>query len=313
MANLKNDDRLRNFSRFVYAHPIYKEALETVKTAISQTITTEGPMSAVLTGLTGTGKSTLITTLMRSYSGKNEYFKSENALIRPVRAYHCVVPADASIKSLATEMLKHLDAGDTSGSANERTLRVSMLLKTCETKVIFLDEFQHLLTKAARNSKDSVTDWVKTLTEETGVPVIISGMPGCEEIIDQHEQLAGRYPYRAKLANIRFAKDNYLYFSKVIEALTKACIEHAEINSMPALSQPPLLSAIYIATGGNMRSIRQLYTSALDRALRNGKDDVILEDFIQAVQGMRLNYRLTDENPFTLSTADQEKILIKVS
>lgn len=313
MTNLSNDDRLKNFSRFVYVHPIYKEALETVKTAISQTITTEGPMSAVLTGLTGTGKTTIIRTLMRSYTVNATSIIREDALIKQVPAYHCVVPADASIKSLATEMLKHLDAGDTNGSANILTQRVSRLLKTCETKVIFLDEFQHLLTKAAKNSKDSVTDWVKTLTEETGVPVILSGMPGCEEIINQHPQLSGRYPYRAKLTNIHFAKDNYLYFSKVIEALTKACIEHAKINSMPALSQPPILTAFYIATGGNMRSIRQLYTSALDRALKNEKDDVMLEDFIQAVQGMRLNNRLTDENPFTLSDAEQEKILIKAS
>ena len=34
MTNLSNDDRLRNFSRFVYVHPIYKEAMEKVKDSI---------------------------------------------------------------------------------------------------------------------------------------------------------------------------------------------------------------------------------------------------------------------------------------
>lgn len=313
MTNLSNDDRLSNFSRFVYVHPIYKEALEVVKKAISQTGGTDEYMSALLTGLTGTGKTTIIKTLMRSYAVNSDSVQREDSIIKQVPAYHCVVPADASIRSLAIEMLKHLDSADTDGSAAVLSKRVSRLIKTCETKVIFLDEFQHLLTKGARNSKGSVTDWVKTLTEETGVPVILSGMPDCEEIIDQDPQLSGRYPYRPKLTNIHYAKNNNLYLSKVIEALINGCKEYANINSMPQLSQPPLLTAIYIATGGNMRSIRHMFTNALDNALTNERDDIILEDFIEAVQGMRLNFRLTDENPFKLSDAEQEKILIKAS
>lgn len=313
MTNLSNDDRLRNFSRFVYVHPIYKEAMEKVKDSISQTNSTGECLSAVLTGSTGTGKTTIIKTLMHSYTVDSVSVEREDAIVKQVPAYHCVVPADATIKSLAIEMLKHLDCGDTGGSATELTKRVSRLISTCETKVIFLDEFQHLLSKGARNSKDSVTDWVKILTETTKTPVIISGMSECEELIDEHPQLSGRYPVRAKLTNISYAKNKYRYLSKVIDALSNACVEHAKVNSMPQLSQPPNLTAIYLATGGNMRSIRQMFTSALYRALKNDRDDVILEDFIESVQGMRLNFRLTDENPFKLSDVDKEKILIRHS
>tara|TARA_R110001606_G_scaffold399222_1_gene582284 strand:- start:5697 stop:6632 length:936 start_codon:yes stop_codon:yes gene_type:complete len=290
-------DKIRTFSNFIYPHPIYNQALETVKKAIFLTESSEQPMSALLTGVTGTGKSTLIKTIVANYP-KSQNIETEDAVIRTVPAYHCTVPADATIKALATEMLKYLDSSDLNGDAASLTKRLSRLLKTCKTKVIFLDEFQHLLSKKARNGGDGVTDWVKTLMDATGVPVILSGMPECEAIIDAHPQLAGRYSFRAHLKMIPYDINNPLYLSKVIEGFTNGLKNHVGIEKMPILTNDDYLTAFHVATGGNMRSLRHLFTGALHSALSDNRNYLTEDDFISVCEDQQLNYRLTSNNPF---------------
>ncbi len=288
------------FSKFIYPHPGYAKALKIVTKSIENTVDSKQPMSAVLTGLTGTGKTTLIRHIITQNYKKPGEVENRHSVVRTVPAYHCTVPADATIKALATEMIKHLDSGDTSGNANAIVLtkRLSTLLKNCQTQVIFLDEFQHLLSKKARNGSDGVTDWVKTLMDETGVPVIIAGMPECEGIIDAHPQLSGRYSYRASLDLLPFEPDSNLYISRTILSLVQAIESIGNMKFVPKLYEEEYLAAIYVATGGNMRSIRQLFVETLSNAIREKRCQIMDKDLIDAVDVLRLNYRLTDENSF---------------
>lgn len=290
-------DKIKIFSNFIYPHPIYQDALKTINKAIFLTESSKEPMSALLTGVTGTGKSTLIKTIVANYP-KSENIENAGAVIRTVPAYHCTVPADATIKALATEMLKYLDSSELRGDAVSLTKRLSRLLKTCETKVIFLDEFQHLLSKKARNGSDGVTDWVKTLMDDTRVPVILSGMPECEKIIDAHPQLAGRYSFRAHLKTFPYDLNNSIYLLKVIEAFTNGLKKHVGIQKVPTLNDDEHLCAFYVATGGNMRSLRYLFIGALSNALMDKRDYLTEDDFIDACNEQQLNFRLASSNPF---------------
>lgn len=301
-------DKIKVFSNFIYPHPIYSRALKTVNQAIFLTQSSDQPMSALLTGVTGTGKSTLIKTIVAGYD-KPEKVENEGAVIRTVPAYHCTVPADATIKALATEMLKYLDGSEQKGDATSLTKRLSRLLKTCETKVIFLDEFQHLLSKKARNGSDGVTDWVKTLMDDTGVPVILSGMPECERIINEHPQLAGRYTYRAHLTSLPYDIHNSLYLSEVIKGFTQGLKKHVGITQVPTLNDEEYLSAFYAATGGNMRSLRYLFIGALSNALIDNRNDLTEDDFISACEEQELNFRLTSNNPFLNDYETNKKII----
>ncbi|MEG1585106.1 MAG: aldo/keto reductase, partial [Anaerovorax sp.] len=46
--------------------------------------------------------------------------------------------------------------------------------------------FDNLLRKGAEKSREQVCDWVRTLLNESLVPVAIVGIPSCEEIINAH-------------------------------------------------------------------------------------------------------------------------------
>lgn len=294
----QTEQLIDKFSKFIYKHPGYSKALKVVRKSINNTGNSRQPMSAVITGYTGTGKTTVIRHIIAEDYKKPSVVVNPGSVVRVVPAYHCTVPADATIKALATEMLKHLDEDDTSGNTIALTKRLSTLLKTCQTQVIFLDEFQHLLSKKARNGSDGVTDWVKTLMDETGVPVIIAGMPECAGIIDAHPQLAGRYPYRASLDLLPFQPNDNLYISKTIQSFVKAIEMSMKIECVPKLYEEKYLAAIYVATGGNMRSIRQLFVETLSNAIQANRHQIIDEDLVAAVDVLTLNFRLTDENPF---------------
>jgi predicted AAA+ superfamily ATPase len=309
--NLAYDQIIDKFSRFIYPHPDYAKALKVITKSINNTVNSNQPMAAVLTGLTGTGKTTLIKHVIAQNYRKPQDIENTDSVVKIVPAYHCTVPADASIKALAIAMLKHLDGEDLSGNATILTKRLSTLIKTCQTQVIFLDEFQHLLSKKARNGGESVTDWVKTLMDETGVPVIIAGMPACEGIIDSHPQLSGRYPYRASLGLLPFDADNNIYMAKTIQSFINAIETHLNMHCVPKLYEEEYLASIYVATGGNMRSIRQLIIESLSNTIMAKRKEVLLEDIIDAVDVLTLNFRLTDDNPFLREHKENMQIIFK--
>lgn len=300
--------RLESIKGFVYPHPNFEASCKKIELAIETSRHSGTSMSALMSGVTGAGKTTIIRTVMQKYKKPSGLVSSDN-VTQIVPAYHCTVPSDATIKSLAKEMLKYLDPAHSDGTSIELTKRVSELVKTCQTKVIFLDEFQHLLSKKARNTGDAVTDWVKTLMDDSGVPIIISGMPECEDLIESNPQLNGRYPRRIRLENIPFDKNNNIYFSKVVSAFKQAIEKKVQLDVIPSIDDD-ILAALYICTGGNMRSIRQFFIDLISEVTIKNQDKIVLDDFISVADELSFNFKLNMKNPFKQSYQDNLKIII---
>ena len=304
-------DRQRHFARFIVPHQAYTQAIDIIEHAITAAHTTGEPVSGLMTGEPGTGKTTICQVLV-SQRPPAEVRVEEGGIRRVIPAFYCAVPAEVSIKGLASEMLNRLGCVEMRGDRIALERRLMGLLKTCQTEVIFLDEFHHLLARGAEKTRAGVCDWVKGLMNDTGIPVILVGMPKCEAIIDEHPQLARRFPYRAHLRAIPYASTARSEFTRVLRAFRKAMIEHADMREVVAFTDGALVAALYVATAGNMNAIRQLLYEVVGVALSRGDGAVVAEDFAEAFAGVRLDSALArGRNPFTLDSTDVRAIIAK--
>ena len=305
-------DPQRRFARFIVPHQSYTQAMDTLDRAIIAAHTTGEPVSSLMTGEPGTGKTTICQILV-SRRPPVEARIEEGGIRRVIPAFYCAVPAEVSIKGLANEMLNRLGCVEMRGDRVVLERRLMGLLKTCQTEVIFLDEFHHLLARGAEKSRAGVCDWVKGLMNETGIPVVLVGMPKCEAIVDEHPQLARRFPYRAHLQAIPYASDAHSEFVRVLKAFRKAMVDHAGMREVVAFTDGALAASLYVATAGNMNALRQLLYEVVGVALRRGDRTVVVEDFAQAFAAVRLDSCLVrGRNPFTLDSAAVRAIIAQV-
>lgn len=313
MTNDAIRDRQQRFAHFIVPHQAYTQAVATIEHAVVAAHTTREPVSVLMTGESGTGKTTICRVLV-SQRPPAETKIEEGGIRRVIPAFYCAVPADVSIKGLASEMLNRLGCEEMRGDRVILERRLMGLLKTCQTEVIFLDEFHHLLARGAEKTRAGVCDWVKGLMNETGIPIVLVGMPKCEAIIDEHPQLARRFPFRAHLQAIPYASGAHSEYVRVLKAFRKAMVDYAGMREVVAFTDGALAAALYVATAGNMSAIRQLLYQVIGVVLHRRDNVVVADDFAKAFATVRLDSGLVrGRNPFALDLVDIRTIISKAS
>jgi type II secretory pathway predicted ATPase ExeA len=309
--SLDEHSRLARFSRFVIAHDAYASALATIAKAIKATGTTQESYSALVTGDSGTGKTTVCKHFIQLHTARRREIGAHDVR-EIVPAFYCAVTAEVTIKGLAEVMLRRLGATHVSGDKTQLTERLFGLLRTCKTEVIFLDEFHHLLRSRNLAVLDGVRDWVKGLMNETNIPVILAGLPKCETIIYGEEQTSRRFPYRASLSRFDYSTYADSQYIKVLKALANGMSEHAQLSVAPILTDADRATAIYAATGGNMNNIRQLLFQVASDAVDRHKERITWDDFAEAYESIRLDHSLVQgANPFKVATKTLEDAIYK--
>ncbi|MBP6530502.1 MAG: TniB family NTP-binding protein [Burkholderiales bacterium] len=293
-----NSPSLRKFSKYVVSHLIYSRAVATIELAIEATQSSGQPHSAMLTGESGTGKTTVCEYLVHKRPIRRDQVDA-SGIRTVVPAFYCCVSAQVTIKGLATVMLMKLGCSELTGSQVILTSRLCALIETCQTEVIFLDEFHHLLRSDASKVLGGVRDWVKDLINETGVTVVLVGLPKCEAIIDEDPETKRRFPHRASLSHFPFSTEPSSQYIKVLKALSSAMVAHAGLAVTPVLTDADKAAAFYVATGGNMNSIRLLLFQVSNAAFKVPGRRVVWEDFAVAFESITVDHCLMRHgNPF---------------
>lgn len=304
------NEKLKSFSNHIVQHTVYSEATEKIMQCIEITSTRREPASAMLVGEPGSGKTTICKHIVQQF-GPGYVVQNDHGITSTVPAFYCGVPAGVSVKSLSVHMLTKLGCHELRGDSISLMERLSQLLITCETKVIMLDEFHHLLLRGAERTRAVVCDWIKTLMNETLIPIVLVGMPECETIVDDHPQLSRRYPYRARLKPFDYAtQTGDSIYIKTLKSFNKRMNEIGEFQNSFILTDRTTASAIYVATSGNMNAIRQLLHDALRIALIRNDSTFNIEDLAAAAQGFSSpNSLIKGRNPFLLSHSDINRII----
>ncbi|MFV0934110.1 ATP-binding protein [Pseudomonas jessenii] len=302
----RQDRVLKALSQCVVWHPEFVRAHQMAQKSMSTSRDRRAATSMMLLGRTGVGKSTLCQRIAREVGLEEteQHTESSLTLIKPCLLVE--VPPDATIKSLAVELLTHLGLKDTERlqhlSSTSLTRLIIQRLLVMQTQLIILDEFHRIIDQGQTPTKKKVCRWVNSLLNQTKLPILLAGLPKIEELIETVEELSDRYPYRARLRYFDFTdKAATAQFRKLIEAIEHNVIEPAGFDERVVLTQEYIFKAICLETSGNLRHLNTLLNDSLTPALSRADNTFTLEDFACAAD---LHDFCPPQNPFRLSATE---------
>lgn len=287
----KFDERIEMIEKLQINYPHLTEVLKKVKHCHDYSPIAPEPVCMLVTGYQGVGK----TTLYESYQQSFPRQETEDGTIVPVLS--AVIPAPASVKGVVTALLLALgDPMPDKGSVVQQTIRLRHLLKACQTKIMFLDEFQHVIDRDSTKVLQTTADWLKNLVNQTQIPVILIGMPSCTLILEANPQLRRRFSIRRTLLPFKWtaagAKTNELQMLlKVIDGLLP-------LKKPSNLSDPITAYRIYCATGGIMSSIMKLVRGSNRLAIETGQEQITLDILAEVYEEELAAYCPEIVNPF---------------
>ena len=305
--------RIAALDNLVVAHPALNAALDGLTECISWSQVGSEPRGAVLVGVGGTGKTTICNAIVKRFPRREDV--SGDAIVSIVPAFYASVPSPSTIKSLAGNLLESLGAqSPRQGNAISLTARLCILLKQCQTKIILLDEFHHLLAEAsvgeARANK--VCNWIKSLINQTGVMVCLVGVPACEALVNFDSQMSRRFSYRFRLPELAAGTASVPgHLANFLLAISRKFVERLELKFSVDFSDHWRVLQVWAATSGNPAFITLLLKDAAAVALSVGRKTVLESDLAEAYdRGITMSVAKTAANPFKIS---KQKLLADVN
>jgi Cdc6-like AAA superfamily ATPase len=294
---MSHEERCRLAESIFVEHPRLKALIEKIAHAHCYSRIAAEPECVFIGGPPGAGK----TTLIEHYKLQFPAVDRGDVIEVPVLCDR--VPSKATDKNLATKLLMGLgDPAAERGSAFNQTTRLKRFVKACGVQLIILDEFQHFVDKDSWKVLKNVSDWLKNLIDEAGVPVILIGMPYAVEILDSpgNEQLQRRFAVRASLNP--FGWDD-VEERKEFRSFLKAVDDRLPLNEPSHLSDPLLAFRFYCATNGRVGKVMKVIRRAVELALDQGLEQLTLEVIADAYDDRLMADHPDRGNPFRMENS----------
>ncbi len=248
------------------------------------------------------GKSTLAMRATSEFPARYE----EGRRIVPVM--YVTTPVRPTKKTLAEALLEVLDARAYGRqSADQATARLRLLLRSAQTRVIILDEFQHVVERHAARGAYEVADWLKTLSDELGLTLILLGLPAAQAILDGNPQLRERanvphvfYPY-----NWNYSADRtefrrcLLTLGRLLQEQGWECSDWSDLQ---------WARRFYASSVGRYGMLVKLLDCAM--ALTSSSRQISLE-ILQQAHDISIATGVLSQNPFGPETALDDSVLMK--
>lgn len=256
-------------------HTAFQEACGRVEQCFQYAQGSQEPICLALVGESRTGKSR---TLEECYY-KHPRVRDAQGLSVPI--LRVTTPSKPTVKGLASLMLDDLgDPKFDSGTECARTRRLIKLMRETGTRMVVIDEFQHFVDKGSRKVQHHVADWLKTLVDDCKVSLVVVGLPNCRAVLEQNEQLSGRFLSPVLMPRFDWRRDeDREEFIAILHSL-QASLE--TIFEMPCLTSQEMAFRCYCGSGGLMgyltKFLRQMVWNALDAQTYV----ITLEDMLRA-------------------------------
>ncbi len=270
MEELTPFARLAQLEAITVGHGGYAEVMHGITRNIEFAKYTRTPACSLLTGEAGVGKTNLCRAIVNHYRADTD--RSAAYVSTKVGAYYLQIPSPVTIRSLASVMLDEMgDPKPQYGTALGMTRRLVKLSSKTSIRAKFLDEFQHLWSATSRGpggdtARDNVRNWIKTLIEHVKVPIILVGMPSCEELIDADKQLSRRFPYRFRLFDIPLERDKEPEFQTYLALYASEAARLLRVK-LPGFENRDDALRVYATTRGNPSCVHELFKCAVLEAM----------------------------------------------
>lgn len=253
------------------------------------------PQCMALEGITGAGK----TTLIRRFASEFPRYETRHGTTVPV--FYLETPSPATVKIMASVMLEQL--GDpaahigTVGSLNSRLIK---LLVACHVELVILDDFHHLIDTETDRILAKVSDWLKVLIKETGIPFLVVGIDGkVDRILRANAQLSRLFAAREILSPFRWKPEEQNTIQSFNVFLTT--IEKGIGKSLSqAIPRTELLYRIFYSTDGVVGNVMNLLRYAVMLADENNQTTLDLPCLAQAFEKRMAKHLRGKVNPFAV-------------
>lgn len=233
------------------------------------------PICIAVVGESRTGKSRLLEELEASHPRS----RSSEGLCVPI--LRVKTPSKPTVKGLAELLLRTLgDPKYMTGTETVKTARLQTLMINAGTVMVVIDEFQHFFDKGSRKVMHHVADWLKILVDDCKVALVVAGLPSCVAVINQNEQLSGRF-----LAPILMPRFDWMIqgqrseFMSILDAFYEALSVHL---SLPELGGDEIAFRCYCGTGGLMGYLAKFLRQVVWNAIDSKSKVISLEDLERA-------------------------------
>ena len=234
------------------------------------------PICVAVVGESRTGKSRLL----EEFEREHPRHRSADGVFVPV--LRVKAPSKPTVKGLAEVILEKL--GDPiwhKDSENAKSVRIRRLLKECRTRMVVIDEFQHFRDKASDKVAHHVADWLKVLVDDEKIALVVAGLPICRSIINQNEQLAGRFLGEVVMPRFDWNRESDREeFISIVVAFQERM---ASQFNLPDFDEEWAFR-FYCATGGLMGLLAKCLQQAAWDAEDEGRTEIALDHFQAAYQ-----------------------------
>lgn len=275
-------------------HLAFEEATRRIEQCYAYSANASEPSCVVLVGESRTGKSRVL----EECEDKHPTERDGEGLIVPI--LRVKTPSKPTVKGLAELMLRAMhDPLFDRGTENSKTGRLQTLMRNCGTRMVMIDEFQHFVDKGSHKVMHHVADWLKILVDDSRVALVVAGLPTCQAVLEQNEQLAGRFLSPVALPRFDWKRDgDREEFTAILGAFHDSLSRYFDL---PALHREGMAFRCYCGTGGLIGYLSKFLRQTVWNALDANKESINLQDLAQAHdEAVWAKSGLLDiQNPFT--------------
>jgi len=235
------------------------------------------PSCIAVIGESRAGKSRLLEECLLTYP------RSRSAEGLRIPALYVKTPSKPTVKGFVELLLYAMeDPRYDKGTEYSKTNRLKTLMKKAGTSVVVIDEFQHFFDKSSYKVIHHVADWLKIFVDDTHVTLIIAGLPSCAAVLNQNEQLAGRFVGAVVLPRFDWKEaSSRQQFMVVLGSFDKSIRRFFDI---PDLFQDEMAFRFYCATGGLIGYLTKLLRQAVWDAVDAQRTSITLSDLAIAYE-----------------------------
>lgn len=195
---------------------------------------------------------------------RDAYLNDEERTFFPKRLVYVAAAPQMSPSSIYVRVLDELGFGRlTSGKVSDLEARTNARLKALGTRVLFIDEVQHLVEPGRRGASRSTTDWLKFLHDNHNMTIVLAGLPIGREVLLRNEQLRDRADAEFNLRPYNWADDGEREtFSRCVASVLTAL---EEAGGAVDVDYDTVLRVSYAVSGGRIGMLKKLFEPLIKR------------------------------------------------